>query len=108
MLEELFSLKSLVDKSTIIREGKVKMDDVEDVALTKLELFKLFKKYDRNMNGALDTQEYIECLTSSNIDMTPSEIISLSFAADLNGDGSIDYEEFMKHFNDLIKLIRFH
>ena len=27
--------------------------------------------------------------------------------ADINGDGAIDYEEFMKHFNDMLKRIRF-
>lgn len=27
--------------------------------------------------------------------------------ADINGDGSIDYEEFMKHFQDMLKMVRF-
>ena len=27
--------------------------------------------------------------------------------ADINGDGAIDYEEFMKHFNDMLKRVRF-
>jgi hypothetical protein len=41
IMEELFSLKSLIDKSTIIREGKVKYEDADDVSLSKLELFKV-------------------------------------------------------------------
>ena len=60
------------------------------------------------MNGVLETNEYIACLNDAEINMTKQEIIQLSFSADLNGDGQIDYEEFMKHINDLVKLIRFH
>jgi hypothetical protein len=41
LLEEYFSLKSLIDKSTIIRDGKVKYEDTEDVSLSKLDLFKV-------------------------------------------------------------------
>ena len=52
--------------------------------------------------------EYINCLSNSDVNITRQEAITLSFSADLNGDGQIDYEEFMKHFNDLIKIIRFH
>ena len=28
--------------------------------------------------------------------------------ADVDGDNQIDYEEFMKHFTDMLKRIRFH
>jgi hypothetical protein len=31
--------------------------------LDKIELFRTFKKYDRNMNGTLDFTEYTQCLT---------------------------------------------
>jgi hypothetical protein len=38
--------------------------------------------------------------------LTEAEIITLGLSADINGDGRIDYEEFMKHFQDCLKLIR--
>jgi len=31
----------------------------------------------------------------------------MSLMADTNGDGQIDYEEFMKHFRDVLDLTRF-
>ena len=42
-------------------EGELKKDHVIHPAaenLDKIELFRTFKKYDRNMNGTLDFAEY--------------------------------------------------
>ena len=77
-------------------------------ALDAMELFKTFKKYDRNMNGTLDFSEYTKCLSESpNIDLTKQEIITVAMSADINGDGVIDFEEFMKHFSDILNMIQF-
>jgi Ca2+-binding EF-hand superfamily protein len=40
--------------------------------------------------------------------MSEVEVVALTLNADLNGDGAIDYEEFMKHFRGTLKMIRFH
>ena len=48
-INELFSMKSLAEKSQLIAMGTYKVPaDLENINLTKLDLFKLFKKYDRN------------------------------------------------------------
>ena len=38
--------------------------------------------------------------------LSEPEIVTLCLNADINGDGRIDYEEFMKHFHDCLKLVR--
>ena len=77
-------------------------------SLDTMELFRTFKKYDRNMNGTLDFSEYTKCLSECpNIDLTKQEIITVAMAADINGDGVIDFEEFMKHFSDVLNMIQF-
>lgn len=83
------------------------MDNAEDTNITNLNLFRMFKKYDRNLNGVLEITEYIDCMKAQDEDFSEQEIVSLALMADINGDNSIDYEEFMKHFVDMLKRIRF-
>ena len=84
-----------------------KPKNLEEISMTSLELFELFKKYDRNQNGYLEIHEYIQCLKDSSINLTESEIVTLAIGSDINGDERIDYEEFMKHFQDCLKMLRF-
>jgi len=39
------------------------------------------------------------------IDLTKQEIVTIAVAADLNGDGEVDFEEFMKHFPTVLNMI---
>ena len=71
-------------------------------------MFRTFKKYDRNRNGVLEFREYTQCLTECpNLDLTKNEIITVAMAADLDGSGTIDFEEFMKHFPTVLNMINY-
>ena len=60
------------------------------------------------MNGVLEFPEYTQCLSEApNIDLKKNEIVTLALAADLNGDGKIDFEEFMKHYSTCLNMIHF-
>jgi len=41
------------------------------------------------------------------VDLTKEEVITVAMAADLNGDGEVDFEEFMKHFPTVLDMIQF-
>ena len=45
---------------------------------------------------------------STMLTLTQEECISLNLLADVNGNGKIDYPEFMKHFQDIVFLLKFH
>jgi Ca2+-binding EF-hand superfamily protein len=73
-----------------------------------MELFRTFKKFDRNMNGTLDFTEYTQCIAETpGLKLSKQEIITCAMVADTNGDGVIDFEEFMKHFSDILDMIQF-
>jgi len=108
LIEEFFSTKAICEKVQLIQNGVFKpRDDIAYIPLTPLELFKIFKKFDRDYNGFLELEEYIECLRESDFGLTEAEIITVGLSADINGDGRIDYEEFMKHFSSILKNARF-
>lgn len=74
--------------------------------LDEMELFRTFKKYDRNSNGTLSFSEYAKCLEEcATVELSKQEIITSSLSADLNHDGCIDFEEFMKHFSDFMNML---
>lgn len=91
----------------LIKHNTVTKDMIEPVTLSELELFKLFKKYDKNLNGFLEIPEYMTCMNDQGLEVTSEEVTCLSFLADLNGDGLIDYEEFMKYFTTSLQMVRF-
>ena len=73
-VEESFTFECQLKKSEIM---KMKDDEPENRIhpasknLDHIELFRTFKKYDRNMNGTLDFSEYTQCLTECpDIDLT--------------------------------------
>ena len=73
----------------ILKPEEIKHDAGQD--FDPIELFRTFKKFDRNQNGTLDFGEYTQCLEECEMDFTRNEIITMTLSADLNGDGEIDF-----------------
>jgi hypothetical protein len=107
MIDSVYSVEALSTAADLIKNEVIKEEDVEDTYISNLDLFKIFKKYDRNMNGFLDFDEYMDCLTDQSLNLSKHEVVSLSLIADTDGDGQIDYEEFMKHFSSFLHMVRF-
>jgi len=108
MISQIFTYDNLSALASKFKAEDVKKEltHKEDAQLTNLELFSIFKKYDINQNGSLDIPEYLQCIQETGMNLTQEEILTLCLAADMNGDGVIDYEEFMKHFRDVVEMIK--
>ncbi len=69
---------------------KMKDSDVDD------ELLEAFKVFDRDGNGFITSIELKNVMTSLGEYISPEEVDELIKEADLDGDGHINYEEFIK------------
>lgn len=115
-IDSEYRFKTMVWKcETELTQAKMDPERVLDhkslAKLDNIELFRTFKRYDRNVSGKLLFHEYIQCLEEApNVDISKSEIVTLALCADMNDaekDGKIDYEEFMKHYVDSLNMIAF-
>lgn len=64
-------------------------------AAKRLELQCRFRVYDASGDGKLDRAELKQLLTRGNPDITDAEVSKLFREIDRNGDGSIDFDEFV-------------
>jgi calmodulin len=69
-----------------------KMKDTD----TEEELFEAFKVFDRDGNGFITSHELRHVMTNLGEALSPEEIEDMIKEADLDGDGQINYEEFVR------------
>lgn len=63
---------------------------------TESELIKAFELYDEDGGGTITRDEIKKIIDLIGEDMTESEIEELVREADIDGDGEIDYKEFVR------------
>merc|ERR1711918_308711 len=70
--------------------GKMKDTDTEE------ELIEAFKVFDRDGNGFISAAELRHVMTNLGEKLTDEEVDEMIREADVDGDGQINYEEFVK------------
>ncbi|BAM40412.1 calmodulin [Theileria orientalis strain Shintoku] len=63
---------------------------------TEEELIQAFKVFDRDGNGFISAQELRHVMTNLGERLTDDEVDEMLREADIDGDGKINYEEFVK------------
>ncbi|EAN33001.1 EF hand family protein [Theileria parva strain Muguga] len=63
---------------------------------TEEELIQAFKVFDRDGNGFISAQELRHVMTNLGERLTDEEVDEMLREADVDGDGKINYEEFVK------------
>lgn len=74
----------------VIMEGKKVETSLEK------RLIAAFREYDANDDGFITKQELKETVDKLGISLTDEELVETIQKADINGDGMIDYEEFVQ------------
>jgi calmodulin len=58
-----------------------------------------FQTFDKDGNGYLDKNEFFAIMSSFGGKMSKKEMEDIFKASDLNGDGKVDYREFVEYWN---------
>jgi Ca2+-binding EF-hand superfamily protein len=61
-----------------------------------LGMQRIFKIMDDNRNGTLEIQEFWKALCDFRVALNPEEARKLFDLFDINGDGSVDYDELLR------------
>ena len=85
---EEFMRMMLPSTSDVVSKFRSVRKSVKDVQMA-------FKEFDRNGDGSIDRSELTSALMSSGGNFTKQEVDVIFTAADIDGNGEIDYEEFI-------------
>ena len=79
-----------------------KMKDTD----TEEELIEAFKVFDRDGNGLISAAELRHVMTNLGEKLTDEEVDEMIREADIDGDGHINYEEFVRMMMAKFQLLR--
>jgi len=96
-------LHDLIDEIDTDKNGTIDFNEFVKMMSKKTthvnsesELIEAFKVFDKDGNGFITSQELRHVMTNLGEKITQEEADSMIKEADLDGDGRIDYEEFIK------------
>lgn len=69
----------------------------------KKRLIDIFRSFDTDGNGTLSHEEFYAGMERLDIDVTRDEVTLLISDVDTNGDGEVDYQETLDHFEHLAR-----
>ncbi|KAL4787322.1 hypothetical protein BJX76DRAFT_318883 [Aspergillus varians] len=96
-------LQDIVDELDVDRTGTIDFDEFLVMMSRKVknsdpeaELREAFAVFDQDNSGTISADELRKVLTSIGDNVTDADVDEMLTLADTNGDGSIDYDEFVK------------
>ncbi len=99
VIEQMYDPAALKQRANLIAQSEVGggggslVNGVEPEVFQR-RLLTLFKSYDTDRSGSLDSREFKACMDSMDLHLTPSEVLALMTAADTDGSGHVDLDEF--------------
>ena len=76
------------------------MPDEDDEVDTESRLLQMFKCFDKDNSGSIDSNELHQMLLYMGISATEKEVLEMIAQVDKNGDGDIDESEFLQVMRD--------
>ncbi|KAL4869489.1 hypothetical protein BDV12DRAFT_167821 [Aspergillus spectabilis] len=96
-------LQDIIDELDVDRTGTIDFDEFLIMMSRKVkdsdpeaELREAFAVFDKDKSGSISADELRQVLRSIGDDVSDNDVDEMLRLADVNGDGSIDYEEFVK------------
>jgi len=105
----MFKIEAMRRKAQLVSVGQFRSSDVKMPEYDDGAVFAIFRKFDPDRNYFLEWQDFQECLESCpELKLTKEESLTITLLADMNSDGRLDYQEFMKHFKDIVYFLKYH
>lgn len=95
--------KNMLDEVDTDNDGTIDLEEFDQMMskrnsdeVNELELLKAFQVFDKNSDGFIDTDELMGIMLNLGEGISREEATEMLNMADLNGDGKVDYKEFIK------------